>query len=150
MRHFNLKSGDYKISIPSTIEYKKYMSIIPVVNAWWWLRTPGLGVFGEDGENSTDDAAFVYDDGRINDYGYCVFGGGVAVRPILLFKKDVVDVGRGDTFSALGNTWRVIDYGYAISEDIITMRCFDENSNDWLKSELRAWLIEWAQEREED
>ena len=41
-------------------------------------------------------------------------------------------------------------YGYAISEDIITMRCFDENSNDWLKSELRAWLIEWAQEREED
>lgn len=141
MRYFNLKSGDYKISIPSAIEYKKYMPIIPVVNDWWWLRSPGL---------YRRDAAIVNLNGLIRDYGSRVNLVSCAVRPILLFNKDVVDVGRGDTFSALGNTWRVIDYGYAISEDVITHRRFDENSNDWLKSELRAWLIEWAREREED
>ena len=140
MRHFNLKSGDYKISIPSTIEYEKYKSIIPVVNAWWWLRTPGFSRYF---------AARVDNEGFVSVNGSNVIDDLNAVRPILLFKKDVVDVGRGDTFSALGNTWRVIDYGYAISEDVITHRRFDENSNDWLKSELRAWLIEWAREREE-
>lgn len=141
MKHFNLKSGDYKISIPSAIEYEKYMSIIPVVKGWWWLRTP---------VNYPARAAYVGKNGSlsINDGNYV--RGDFGVRPILLFKKDVVDVSRGDTFTALGNTWRVIDYGYAISEDIITNRCFDEKTNDWLKSELRAWLIEWAQEREED
>ena len=141
MRHFNLKPGDYKISIPSAIEYKKYISIIPVVNAWWWLRSPGYPF---------NRAAIVSSDGSVFNYGDCINSVDVAVRPILLFKKDIVDVGRGDTFSALGNTWRVIDYGYAISEDIITHRQFDGGSNNWLKSELRAWLIEWAQEREED
>lgn len=141
MRHFNLKSGDYKISIPSAIEYKKYMAAIPVVNDWWWLRSPGY---------IQPCAVIVRDIGYVYDYGNFVSNASGAVRPILLYNKNVVDVGRGDTFTALGNTWRVIDYGYAISEDVITHRRFDENSNDWLKSELRAWLIDWAKEREED
>ena len=141
MKHFNLKSGDYKISIPSAIEYEKYMSIIPVVNGWWWLRTPAnyparAAYVGKNGYLSTNDGNYVRG----------VFG----VRPILIYGKYVIDVGRGDTFTALGNTWRVIDDGRAISEDVITHRRFDEKSNDWVKSELRAWLIEWAREREED
>jgi len=44
----------------------------------------------------------------------------------------------------------MIDDEFAISQDVITHRLYDSNSNEWETSELKVWLEEWAKKGEED
>jgi len=71
-----------------------------------------------------------------------------AIRPALKF--DLINLPIGETFIALGNRWVMIDDGFAISQDVITHRLYDSNSNEWETSELKVWLEEWAKKGEED
>ena len=137
MKTINLKSGDYEITLLTAEEYEQYKDRIPLVKDWWWLRSPGY---------SSSYAAFVYFDGSVDYYGDFVYSSFDAIRPAL--KSDILNLHIGESFIALGNRWVMIDDGVAISQDVITHRRFDLESNDWETSELKSWLTEWAKEGE--
>ena len=65
----------------SVEEYKKYKNVIPNIDKWWWLRTPG------------DDqyyAANVSTDGSVFHAGNYVGNDTYAVRPALWLKSDAI------------------------------------------------------------
>ena len=137
MKTINLK--DYEITLLTKEEYERYKERIPLVRDVWWLRSPG---------HYDDRASIVLDDGYVNINGYSVDYFLVAVRPAL--KSELLTLPIGTAFIALGNRWIVVDDGVAISQDVITHRRYDAESNNWETSELREWLIEWAKEGEDD
>ena len=138
MRYINLTSGTYEVTLLTKEEYEKYNNLhrIPIVNSWWWLRSPGC-----DGLN----AACVYRD-CINDAGCLIFGR-IAVRPAL--KSGILNLSVGTRFGALGNTWIMIDKNVAISCDTVSHHKYDKDWNIWETSELKKWLEQWASDREE-
>ena len=139
MKHIELKHGKYEITLLTKEEYKRYKNRIPLVNCWWWLRSPGF---------YQSYAAGVYDDGGVSANGLYADFDGYAVRPVL--KSEDINLTVGERFISLGNRWVVIDGHVAISEDVITHRRYDKKSNDWETSELKLWLEEWALEGEYD
>lgn len=128
MRYINLTSGNYEITLLTVEEYERYKPQIPIINDWWWLRSPGYDQIG---------AAYVGRDGDVDDY-VDVGSDDSAVRPVL--KSEAINLPVGEKFISLGNRWVVIDDHVAISEDVITHRRYDKKSNDWETSELKAWL----------
>ena len=65
----------------SVEEYEKYKNVIPNINNWWWLRTPGDDQYR---------AALVYSGSSVYHCGnYVVYVLG-AVRPALWLKRDAV------------------------------------------------------------
>ena len=106
-------------------------------NCWWWLRSPG---------SNSNYAADVVNVGSVLVYGLLVNIDNFAVRPAL--KSAILNLPIGEKFIALGNRWIMIDDGFAISEDMITHRRYDSESNVWETSELKAWLEAWAKEGE--
>ena len=140
MRYINLTSGNYEITLLTKEEYEKYneMQRIPIMNRWWWLRSPG---------STKLLTACVYSNYHCNTTGGGVEGAILAVRPAL--KSKVLNLSVGTMFTALGNTWIMIDNGFAISVDAVAHRRYDEGSNVWETSELKAWLEKWARDREE-
>lgn len=136
MKTINLHSGEYKITLLTKAEYAEHKGSIPLLIDWWWLRSPG---------DTQRVAAVVDTDGSLG-YDAYVDIGDVAARPAL--KSGILNLPIGERFAALGNRWVMIDDGFAISEDVITHRRYDAESNIWKTSELKAWLEEWAREGE--
>ena len=141
MRYINLTSGNYEITLLTKEEYEKYngMHRIPIVNDWWWLRSPG---------HNQSYAVRVYSGGRVCDYGDRVddyFN--YAVRPAL--KSKILNLSVGTMFVALGNTWIMIDDHFAISVDVVSHQKYDDLTNTWETSYLKSWLEKWAIDREE-
>ena len=132
MKHIELKHGKYEITLLTKEEYKRYKNRIPLVHCWWRLRSSS---------NGQTLVAVVSYGGGVNDGDY-------AVRPAL--KLEDINLTVGERFIALGNRWVVIDDHVAISEDVITHRRFDCESNDWETSELKVWLEYWAWDGEID
>ena len=137
MKTINLSSGQYEITLLTAEEYEQYKDRIPLVKDWWWLRSPG---------SYSNHAARVSNGGSVISSGIFVNHSYGAIRPAL--KSDILNLCIGDSFIALGNRWVVIDDGTAISQDVITHRRYDANSNVWETSELKRWLEQWAKEGE--
>ena len=127
-----------EVTLLSKEEYMEYRSGIPVLEHWWWLRSPGA------------DARFetcVYPINELYKHGQFVEDAYVHVRPALKIK-----VTNPKTFTyikcikLLGMDWTVLD----IFDDVIYLLCdeslgchvFDSNSNKWETSELKSWLEE--------
>lgn len=59
-------------------------------------------------------------------------------------RKHFADLKVGDTFELAGLTWKILDItaeGYMCLADRLTDKmAFDEDSNDWLRSQLREYL----------
>lgn len=140
MRYINLTSGNYEITLLTKEEYEKYngMNRIPIVNDWWWLRSPG---------RDQSSAAHVHRDGSVYDNGDYVDSGYHAVRPVL--KSIILNLSVGTMFVALGNTWIMIDDHFAISVDVVSHQKYDNLTNTWETSYLKSWLEKWAINREE-
>lgn len=62
------------ITLLSIEEYYRYRSLIPYLNKYWWLRSPGGYSYG---------AAYVDDMGVANRDGYNVYDTRISVRPAL-------------------------------------------------------------------
>lgn len=135
MKTINLCSGQYEVTLLTKGEYMEHRNRIPLVNDWWWLRSPGYYSF---------IAAYVDIDGSVDNHGRNVGNVTYAVRPTL--KSMSLNLPIGEHFIALGNRWIMIDNCMAISQDVITHRRYDTEKNVWETSELKQWLEEWAKE----
>lgn len=76
------KTKDY-IALLTADQYRKYRSLIPEADDWWWLATPW-----------TCNSAYSYDVRNVNTggtlYYYYAYNGSVGVRPALIFKESVI------------------------------------------------------------
>lgn len=138
MKTINLKSGDYEITLLTIEECKSHGGIIPWTDDCWWLRSPGAG---------SSLAAYVIYYGDFDYYGDLV-DNSLGIRPAL--KSKILNLPIGEKFAAICNRWVMIDDGFAISEDVISRRRYDADSNEWETSELKEWLEKWAREGEDD
>lgn len=103
---------------------------------WWWLRTPGY---------TDTNVIYVTPDGILHDNGIDVIYPDVSVRPALYInvnylqslertKKGYVEFG--------GIKWKVLneETGLLLAKVPICRHCFDENTNDYEDSKIRAYL----------
>lgn len=76
------KTKDY-IALLTADQYRKYRSLIPEADDWWWLATPWTC-------SSADsyDARLVYTSGALDNYD--AYYGSSGVRPDLVFKESVI------------------------------------------------------------
>lgn len=141
---------DDPIFLLSKEEYERYKSKIPQLSCGWWLRSPGADL---------DCTATIESDNSIFSRGYVVKYFPEAIRPVvkmsairsLLYNGSTYMGAKNGRFFALGATWKVIDEekGLAIAEVPIMFSRFDEESNDYKKSEVRKKLLDWYKERVE-
>ncbi len=109
-------------------EKAKKIPTVPDHTSRWWLRSPG--------ENS-DCACYIDYFGYV--YGYCntdltVIG----VRPT--FKIPGLSFNVGEKIF-VGNTLCTVIYSeYILSDSIICKHRFDENTNDYNKSEIKKFI----------
>lgn len=131
-----------KLFLLSIEEYKKYEDIVPKINVMWWLRSPGSG---------SNCAAIVYGDGSLHSNGYYFRNIYNAVRPVLRIEKSS-NLKVGDRIMAYNFPFIVIDAkeGLAIAEVPIAFRRFDNDSNDYKKSEIRQFLLDWVKNRDSE
>ena len=132
-----------KIFLLSVDEYEKYYDRIPKYDAedkdyeyWWWLRTP-YKYFA-----SSSSRAFFVD----GNYGYVTYrnvGYSFAVRPVLDISEFTDLEITNCRFTRLSAEWQVIDDNLAIAVEPIFNSIFDEETNDYEKSEVRKKLLEW-------
>ena len=137
MKTIDLHTGEYEITLLTKEEYEAHWEQIPLVTDWWWLRSPG---------GNSSYAAYVDIDDSVYERGDDVHDDLYAIRPAL--KSAIINLPIGEKFIALGNRWIMIDDGFAISEDVITHRRYDNKSNDWETSKLKEWLEDWAKKGE--
>lgn len=120
-------------------EYEKYKGVIPIVNSWWWLRSPGY--------LSYLAACF--------DYNYSVFTYGYyvhsthGIRPALkVSKSEIENLQIGDRKIYYDFPFIKIDDDLLIAEVPIAFDKFDDKSNDYEKSYVKRFLEEWKDGRE--
>ena len=128
---------DDEIFLLSTEEYIKYKSNIPLINAWWWLRSPGI---------RSCNAALVNNGGSVDDRGSSVSSDIFAARPALRITKSA-NLKIGDRFIKYDFPWIYIGDELAIAEVPIAFRKFDSVSNDYEHSRIRRFLLGWLKER---
>lgn len=105
---------------------------------WWWLRTPG---------SFANIATYVYNNGCINYLGSSVILHSIAVRPALhlnLAYLNTLEHTRDGRVYFAGREWLVLDEetGLLLSKKAICLHHFDDNSNKYEQSEIRAYLNE--------
>ena len=132
-----------EISLLSENDYIKYRHLIPLVNAWYWLKTP---------EPLYKNAVRIIDERGDLAGLYCSTNGG-DVRPVCFFDFEPGDllfwykgeklIGSKIKYGAY--SWTVLNIEnnklYALCDEIIaTCRRFDDKSNVFERSELKYWL----------
>lgn len=141
MGKFQTKYEVTEITLLSIEEYKQYKPLIPCIDDFWWLRSPGFKSFL---------AAIVYGDGTI-DHSTYVNISYIHVRPALRINVPYSSVFQPkDKIFLLDCCWTVLDVTgnqiYILADDTIGQRRFDSESNDWKSSEMKAWLENWLLE----
>lgn len=102
---------------------------------WWWLRSPG---------HFQNDAALVNDDGSVDACGVDVSDGGGGVRPALKIENLALsNLKIGDIFYFGGKLFKLISDRLALCETIIGTLRFDESSNNYESSEIKASVDAW-------
>ena len=117
------------ITLLSLDEYKKYSKKIPVIDHYWWLRSPGY---------YSNYAVLVNLYGAPLGFGDYVTIGCYAVRPAL-----VGDFKGVSEFEFASHTWIVLADNLAICKDYLFSSRFDADNNKYETSEVKARLNEW-------
>lgn len=129
--------GDYEITLLSKEEYIKNRELIPLIEDFWWLRSPG---------NNDNKAAFVYGVyGDVSDRGthaYSKFG----VRPALKIEH-YEHLKPGERVRINGLVFTVLNDGILLCNVILGEVMFDETSNDYDRSYIKHWLKRWAEDK---
>lgn len=130
---------DDAIFLLSEYEYLKYKKFIPQLNFDWWLRSPSTVHF------PNRHVVFICCDGYLSSSP--TNNPWISVRPALRIDKVKIDKSK-NRFVYCGITWVKIDKNIAISELPIGRQSFNENpNNDYEKSDIRNWLLNWIEER---
>lgn len=128
VKFFNISEID-EITLLTVEQAKKLPNHILRCNEWWWLQSPG---------NRSYKTAVVYRDGDINKRGYDVDYVSSAIRPafrITNLKSEIWDkVIIGKTLCT------VVDKDLVLADSFICKSTFDEKSNNWETSELKAFI----------
>lgn len=74
-----------KIFLLTCDMYRKYRSVIPNLNDWWWLAT----AYSTESNGYTNSARFVYSDGGLFGISACSGDGGV--RPAFYLKSSILE-----------------------------------------------------------
>ena len=125
------------IFLLSIEEYEKYKERIPQINCWWWLRSKGDYSVYVASVNYDGSICYAGDDASGNDHG---------VRPALKIPySEEREIGR--RLIIFDFPWITIDKDLAIAEVPIAFRRFDKKSNNYEKSEIRQFLLDWMESR---
>lgn len=133
-----------EITLLSIEEYEQHKPVIPCIDDFWWLRSPGYFSY---------NAAGVFDYGTVYDFG--VYDTTIGVRPALhISVLDSSEFSKGGSIEIFDKTWTVLDVKedqiYVLADEIIAQRGFDKESNNWETSELKVWLQEWLKEQQKE
>ena len=74
-----------KIFLLTCDMYRKYRSVIPNLDDWWWLAT----AYSTESNGYASNARLVYSDGSLNDYSAC--NGRSGVRPAFYLKSSILE-----------------------------------------------------------
>lgn len=74
-----------KIFLLSCDMYRKYRSVIPNLDNWWWLAT----AYSTESNGYANYARYVFSDGGLDDYLAC--GGRRGVRPAFYLKSSILE-----------------------------------------------------------
>lgn len=74
-----------KIFLLTCDMYRKYRSVIPNLDDWWWLAT----AYSTKSNGYPDFARLVYSDGSLNYYG--AYSGDIGVRPAFYLKSSILE-----------------------------------------------------------
>ena len=74
-----------KIFLLTCDMYRKYRSVIPNLDDWWWLAT----AYSTESNGYATGARYVYSDGSLNSYGACT--GNRGVRPAFYLKSSILE-----------------------------------------------------------
>lgn len=74
-----------KIFLLTCDMYRKYRSIIPNLDDWWWLAT----AYSTESNGYADNARYVSSDGSLD--GYSAYYGGIGVRPAFYLKSSILE-----------------------------------------------------------
>ena len=107
---------------------------------WWWLRSLG---------DYQSFAAYVGDDGGVNEYGYVVSYDGVCVRPALIIKLESSDFKVGDIFKFGNKEFKILTPTLAwMHKDDIGRCAFREdweadNASNYETSDVKKFVDDW-------
>lgn len=123
------------ITLLSEEEYKQYRSVIPPVDFFWWLRSPG------DGHNF---AACVYSVGSI--YFRFVNNSSLCVRPALAC--DPTGIAPGTKLMMLGLPWTALNESLILCDESIGSTAFRadfgaQDADVYEVSDVKRYLYEW-------
>lgn len=74
-----------KIFLLTCDMYRKYRSIIPNLDDWWWLAT----AYSTESNGYANNARYVHSDGSLN--YYTAFSGNYGVRPAFYLKSSILE-----------------------------------------------------------
>lgn len=74
-----------KIFLLTCDMYRKYRSVIPNLNDWWWLAT----AYSTESNGYANSARNVYSDGSLDSYS--AYGGALGVRPAFYLKSSILE-----------------------------------------------------------
>ena len=130
------------MTLLSKEEYEKYRLLIPIIDNWWWLRTPN--------SDHSSGVCIIDCDGKLySDFCFYKDGG---IRPVCTLNLEPSDsefwhkpktlIGAKIKYGK--HQWTVLD---ALENDLLVLcdkniwcRRFDLRFNIWETSELKQWL----------
>lgn len=130
-----------EVTLLSEEEYRANKNIIPLINKWWWLCSPGGGMYY---------AVFVYGDGSLSANFVNTNNG--CVRPVLRIRNfRSCNLLIENKFELAGYTWTVLSDDLALCDKEIGRTCFREDidaedANVYKKSDIKKYLKKWAAE----
>ena len=130
------KSQIKGVTLLSVEEAKALPRWILAKGKWWWLRSPG---------HFSDRVASVHYDGSVDDFGDSVYNDYGAVCPALKI-ENLPNLKIGETIKVLGRMAQYIGNDMVLLVEPIGYRRFDADSNNYDKSEIKAWLEKWLEE----
>ena len=132
-----------EITLLSIKEYEAAKDLVPMVDSFWWLRSPGYEL---------NYAAVVDYDGSVCDDSCNVFFTRVGIRPALRISNlESSNLLPGEKVWIAGKGWTVISNDLILCDVFVgqgpflkTMRSTD--ANNFEKSDVKKWLHKWAAE----
>jgi len=131
-----------EVTLLSEEEYEYAKDIIPSINEWWWLRSPGYTQL---------TAASVHYGGSLSSSHVSSDRG--CVRPALRFcNLEASNLRIEDKFELAGYKWTIISPELAICDDVVGQSWFQkdwrvEDANIYENSDIKRWLSNWVKER---
>lgn len=129
------------VTLLSSEEYDKSKDLIPLVDEYWWLRSPGF---------YPDRAADVIYDGSRGDLS--VRDGEVCIRPALriIGNLESLNLKSGDKIELVGYKWTILRGGLALCDELIGFMPFNKDpndGNDYETSDVKEALEAWAKDK---